>query len=376
MRVWPVLLLLSCSRPNPLFFVGGASSDMSSGTDPATTAAATTDIGTTAPSTTGTTAGVTTSTPTTSTTGEPFTTGEPSTTAVSSTTGDEHPACGPFSEQRLILDPPLPEAQCVAVTEYFGKVTKTDDDGTIALCADALCALCPLSVPLDPDLALYVDDGDCLRVAHQGEWAPGDPEAPTGCKTTAIALFDDDSIYPLYAASSRVVEAPGFLDSAVRLDVQREAGTVCLRGRRLLSRRTGRAPAPHLHRPRRSGRHPRAGRVRYGRPRGRRLPRRGHPRPRQGLLRRGDPALRRRPRDRLRRLAHAARRRPVNERTCPRGHPSRPWKRARRPRTGESASSGPPPGLTASGSPGRPSATARRWPGWSCRRTRARCGSA
>jgi hypothetical protein len=230
-RVWPVLLLLSCSRPNPLFLLGGASGDMSSGTDPTTTtAAATTDIGTTAPSTTGTTAGVTTSTPTTSTTGEPFTTGEPSTTAVSSTTGDEHPACGPFSEQRLILDPPLPEPQCVEVTEYFGKVTKTDDDGTIALCADALCALCPLSVPLDPDLALYVDDGDCLRVVHQGEWAPGDPEAPTGCKTTAIALFDDASIYPLYAASSRVIDAPGFLDSAVRLDVQREAGTACACG--------------------------------------------------------------------------------------------------------------------------------------------------
>ncbi|PCC66959.1 hypothetical protein SAMN02745121_00310 [Nannocystis exedens] len=224
MRVWPALLLLSCSRPNPAFLAGGASGDMSSETDP-TTAAATTDVGTTAPSPT--TGEVTTAAPTTST-GAPETTGPSGTTGVVETTGDEHPACGPFSEQRIVVDPPLLEPQCVAVTEYFGKVAKADDDtGTIALCTDASCGLCAVAVPLDPDLATYVDDGACLRVAHQGEWVPGDPEAPAGCKTTAIALFDDDSVYPLYAASSRVVDAPGFLDSAVRLDVQRDAGTVC-----------------------------------------------------------------------------------------------------------------------------------------------------
>lgn len=203
-RVWPALLLLSCSRPNPLFLDGAASDDMSSGTGTSTTAADPTGESST-------------SSPTPTTSAEATT--DESTS--SGTTGVQLPVCGPFSDERLVVDPPLPAAQCAAVTEFFGKVTRQGDTADIALCSNASCGSCSFSVPLDPGLVPYVVDGSCLRVVHQGMWVTDDLEAPSGCKTTALAIYDDASVYPLYAASSRVIEAPGFLDSDVRMDVAR-----------------------------------------------------------------------------------------------------------------------------------------------------------
>ncbi|MDC0667341.1 hypothetical protein [Nannocystis radixulma] len=211
MRLWPALLLLvSCSRPNPLFFDGGASGDMSSGTLDLTT-------------------GTTTSGAVDLTTSEVTTTGSTTTTSGGDvSTGSVGPLCEPFPDQRLVVDPPLPAAQCAAVTQYFGKIGKpSEDSADIALCTDNTCGTCSFSVPLDPGLAPYVVDGACLRVVHQGVAVDGDPEAASGCKTTGLAIFDDATVYPLYVASSRVVMAPGFIDADVRLDVERGAGEPC-----------------------------------------------------------------------------------------------------------------------------------------------------
>lgn len=218
MRLWPVLLLsISCSRPNPAFFVDGAGATIgltqgtgasSSGSSSASTATTDDDTITGAGTTEATTsAGITsTSVATTGTSAD-----------VSSTGG---PVCGPFPDKRLEIDPPLLPAQCAAVTTLYGKVDKSDPIPVVALCNDAQCADCDLlTVPLAPELAEYLADGACLTVVHQGAWLPDDPEAPFGCKTTAFALYDDASIYPRYAASSRVTAAPGFLDSDVRMDV-------------------------------------------------------------------------------------------------------------------------------------------------------------
>lgn len=204
MRPWPVLLLFSCTRPNPLFLddQGGGSTVMSLGTGSSGADESTTGVD-----------------PTTSS----ATTGDQGSS--SSTTG--RPACEGFPDERLLVDPPLTEPQCLAVSTYFGRVNKPDQAATITLCLDEKCTLCSFDAPLDDSLAPFVADGACLKLVHQGEWRPGDPEAPSGCKTTAVALYDDASVYPLYAGSSRVVAAPSFLDSDVRMDVEPGARDRC-----------------------------------------------------------------------------------------------------------------------------------------------------
>jgi hypothetical protein len=204
---WPLapLLLLSCSRPNPAFLEGaGASTDMSSGTG-------TTDLS--------------------PTTAETPTTGPVPETSSSTTTGDTStgggPLCPAFVNDRVVLDPPLPAAQCAAITTYYGKISKPGEDATVSLCGDAMCSQCIFNSPVDPALAPYLKDGSCLKVVHQGEWRPGDPEAGNGCKTVAAAIYDDDTVYPLYAASSRVTAAPSFIDSDVRMDVARDSDERC-----------------------------------------------------------------------------------------------------------------------------------------------------
>lgn len=207
MRAWPALLLLSCTRPNPAFAVGdtGAFIDMSSGTaDNATTDGPTTSAEPPVP-TTGTSASA----------------GETD----SETTGGA--TCAPFTDQRIAIDPALPLAQCVKATDFFGKVERQGNAATISLCLEAECDNCGFTTPLDPNLAAYVSDGACLRVVHEGLWVVGDPEAPSGCKTTGLAIYDDDSAFPLYVASSRAVDAPSFLDAEVRLDVTPEPSEAC-----------------------------------------------------------------------------------------------------------------------------------------------------
>lgn len=67
-----------------------------------------------------------------------------------------------------------------------------------------------------------------MKAMHEGMWVPaGDPEVPTQCKTTGVALYDNTTVYPLYAASSRVLGPPSFLDPDVAMTVARAASEDC-----------------------------------------------------------------------------------------------------------------------------------------------------
>lgn len=225
MRPWPVLLLLlSCSRPNPLFLdeVGGAATDLSLGTD------ATSSPGTGA--TTGEPTGpVTTTSEATSTSGGATGSSSDADTTGTLATGTSEgwPLCGPFADTRIEIDPPLGEDDCIGPTEFHGEVDLMARPAQVALCLDAKCTNCGFGTALDPGLIDYLEHGACLTATHAGLWLPGDPEAETGCKTTGFVLHDDNNAPPLYIASSRVLDAPAFLPDQLRLDVSREPGEAC-----------------------------------------------------------------------------------------------------------------------------------------------------
>lgn len=223
-RLWPVLLLFSCSRPNPQFLseFTGATTDLSSETDPSATTTVATSL-TPPTSTSGGTDGATAdpTLPPVSTTSQATTDGD-----TTGTTG-ARPICGPFPDARITVDPPLLQPQCVETTTYHGRVDKQAVPAQVVLCLDNTCTDCLFTAPLDPELAQYLDHGACLTVVHEGQWLPGDPEAPFGCKTTGLALYDDPMQPPLYVASSRVLVAPTSLDPAVRLDVARAQIAAC-----------------------------------------------------------------------------------------------------------------------------------------------------
>lgn len=220
-RSWSAvpLLLLSCTRPNPAFAVGGETlGDASTGT-----------------SVTGDTPTGTSSEPTTASTDEPdpvtdsvsgSTTGVPDTTG---TTGPELPTCGPLPTAKIQFDTPLPQSECQKLLTGFVMITKPADAATAVLCTGLDCTgFCTPPFALGPDLSSLVQDGKCLTVKHKGAWRPDDPESPLGCKTTAVAVFDVGLVHPLYAGFSNEVQPPpGLLDPAVALSVERGEGERC-----------------------------------------------------------------------------------------------------------------------------------------------------
>lgn len=208
MRLWIALTLASCTRPNPLFLDGEGSTD-------AATGAATTDASTSA----------VTGEATTGSTGAPV----PQTSSSSATTA-VGPLCGEFLPDQFGFNPLLDQAQCETITTFFVATSLVGDAIELQLCIDIDCLSCVpgLAATLAPELTPFFSPGACMKAKHEGLWLPaGDPEVPTRCKTTGIALYDNATVYPLYAASSRHISPPSFLDPDVALTVAREASEPC-----------------------------------------------------------------------------------------------------------------------------------------------------
>lgn len=209
-RPWLALLLISCTRANSLFLDSEGSSDATAGATTATTGASSTSAE-----------------PTTAATG---TTGEPVPGTSSSATTAVGPLCGEFPTNPVGFNPLLSQPECESIQTFFVAVNPIGDSVELQICLDIDCLSCipGLAATLPPELAQFFSPGSCLKAKHEGLWVDaGDPEVPTRCKTTGLALYDNATIYPLYAASARVLHAPSFLDPDVQLTVARAAEEAC-----------------------------------------------------------------------------------------------------------------------------------------------------
>ncbi len=210
MRRWIALTLVSCSRPNPLFIEEGGATEIETASSSMSAA------------TSVTTDAVTTGTPVPGTSS--------SGTSPSGSTTDTLPLCGEFSLDRVGFNPLLSQALCESVTPFFVDTALVGDAIQLTPCLDIDCLTCyaELSATLPPQLTPLFSPGKCMQAKHEGQWVPaGDPEVITQCKTTGVALYDNDSVYPLYAASAGVLHPPSFLDPDVKMTVQRGVGERC-----------------------------------------------------------------------------------------------------------------------------------------------------
>lgn len=211
MRRWLALTLVSCSRPNPLFLeeLGATEAASASSTSTGVTGDVTTGLA--GSSTTGTTEPV------------PETSTSAGTTAVD-------PLCGDFSLERIGFNPLLGQTDCESVKTFYVSADVVGDAIKLTPCLGSGCTNCfpLLATTLPPDLTPLFVPGSCMTGKHEGLWVPkGDPEVSTQCKTTGLALYDNDTIYPLFAGSARVLHPPSFIDPDVAMTVERGVGERC-----------------------------------------------------------------------------------------------------------------------------------------------------
>lgn len=212
-RPWLALLLVSCTRVNPLFLDGEGASGTIAESSSSSSSSSTTAVSSTVEPTTGSTEA-------------------PVPETSSSATTAVGPLCGEFPGDPLDLNPEVSQSQCESVQTVFVAVNAVAQSVELQLCLDAGCneLLClpDVVVTLPQEVAPLFTPGSCLKAKHEGVWVDaGDPEVPKRCKTTGLAIYDNATIYPLYAASSRVFHAPSFLDPDVRMDVTRAADAAC-----------------------------------------------------------------------------------------------------------------------------------------------------
>ena len=199
----------ACAKDNPAWLDGQASTSAVDTGDP----------------TTDTTLATTTSADPTAGSAD---TAETTPETTSGTTSEPLPLCGPLVDAVVQLDLFPDKALCEAGLPLSFKVTNGDGPPQAQLCLQDLCNTCVGEpVVLDPELD-WIPQGTCLSLVHYGIWAPGDPEALSGCKTLGLrAYLNDDLATPVLIASSRVFDPPPGLPPALALAVQRADEVPC-----------------------------------------------------------------------------------------------------------------------------------------------------
>jgi len=202
---------VACSRPNSAWIDTAGTGGATSSTGAEATSGASLDTSTGSTTIEATTSGSTTT--------------EPTTSDGTSPTGG--PLCPDFEADKIQIDLPLDPIKCAQGVDGFGKVTYVGGLPFVNICTAAACGSCTgIFLPLDP-MNNWLADGTCLTGRHEGAWLPGDPEAPTGCKTTGFLLYDEDPIHPLYIASSRVFAHPSTIEPSLAFTVEPVNFEVC-----------------------------------------------------------------------------------------------------------------------------------------------------